>query len=208
MERLERLWNQFSVPLLPNGLGNFLPNLAVTVTIGIVMGAWLSFRLGLPRRATGALWLTCMLLPLAYTLSAARGVGVTGCEIGLAPWESITALFSRETRSNIIMLIPAGAAALLFPTGARRLAALGAALALPPLIEFTQMVARPLGRACQGADVFNNIVGVMVGFCLAAGVWVIWASLMSSQPARVRPPQEVDFDDSTVYTASADESAR
>ena len=204
MERLERLWNQFSVPLLPNGLGNFLPNLAVTVTIGIVMGAWLSVRLGLPRRTAGALWLTCMLLPLAYTLSAARGVGVAGCEVGLAPWASITALFSSETRSNIIMLMPAGAAALLFPTGPRRLAALGAALALPPAIELTQMAARPLGRACQGADVFNNMVGVMLGFCLASGVWVIWASLTTSQPSAIQASPESDFGRSPANAPWAD----
>lgn len=187
MERLDRLWDQFSVPLIADRLVNFVPNLAITVTVGLAIGAWAAPRLGLQHRASGALWLTCLLLPLAYTLSAARGVGVAGCELGLAPWESRTALFSYETRSNVVMLIPAGAAVLLFPSGPRRLAALGTALALPAAIEVTQMVVRPLGRACQMADVFNNVLGVVLGFFVAAGVWVLWVSLESCRPQLPHP---------------------
>lgn len=176
VERLQWLWDQVSIPLLPSRLGNFLPNLAITLIVGMLIGAWAAPRLGLSRRTTGALWLTCVLVPLAYTLSATQGGGVAGCEMGLAPWESRSALLSGETRANIVMLMPAGAAALLFPSGPRRLAALGAALALPAAIEVIQMVVRPLGRACQGADVFNNTLGVLLGFWLAAGVWVLWVA--------------------------------
>jgi len=176
VERVERLWDQFSVPLFPSNLVNFLPNLAVTLILGLLIGAWAAPRLGLSRRATGALWLACLLVPLAYTLSATRSGGIAGCEVGLVPWESRSALLSRETRANIVMLMPAGAAALLFPSGPQRLAALGAALGLPAAIEVTQMVVQPLGRACQGADVFNNTLGVLLGFWLAAGVWVLWSA--------------------------------
>ena len=176
VERVEGLWDQISVPLLPSSLVNFLPNLAITLALGMLIGAWAAPRLGLSRRATGALWLACVLVPLAYTLSATRSGGLGGCEVGLAPWESRSALLAHETRANVVMLMPAGAAALLFPSGPRRLAALGAALALPAAIEVTQMVVRPLGRACQGADVFNNTLGVLLGFWLAAGVWVLWVA--------------------------------
>ena len=183
---MERLWDQFSVPLLPTGLVNFLPNLAITLTLGMLIGAWAAPRLGLSRRATGALWLACILVPLAYTLSASRNVSLAGCQIGLAPWESRSALFAPETRANLLMMMPAGAAALLFPSGPRRLAALGAALAVSPAIEVTQMVVRPLGRACQGADVFNNTLSVLLGFWLAAGVWVLWLALTSGIPQKPR----------------------
>ena len=201
---MERLWDQFSVPLLPGGLVNFLPNLAITLALGMIIGAWAAPRLGLSRRATGALWLACLLVPLAYTLSATRNAGLAGCEVGLAPWESRTALFSTETRANVAMLTPAGAAALLFPSGPRRLAALGAALALSPAIEVTQMVVRPLGRACQGADVFNNTLGVLLGFWLAAGVWVLWTALASGNPgpkhaAGSRPGSVVPAHTATVW---------
>lgn len=191
MESLDRLWAQFSVPFVPARLENFLPNLAITLAIGIVVGAWAAPKLGLSQRAVGALWLSCMLVPLAYTLSSIPGVSDFGCEVGLTPWQSTKALFSMETRANIAMLMPAGAAALLFPPGPRRLAAFGAALAMPATIEVTQMLARHLGRACQGADVFNNTLGVVVGFCLAAGVRAVVDSLprRHSQASQAYPPR-------------------
>lgn len=162
---------------------NFLPNVTVTFAIGFVIGYWVAPRVGLRSRAFGSLWLLSLLVPLAYTLSATRSGGLPGCELGLLPWESRAALFSRETRSNVVMLIPAGSAVLLFPSGSRRLAALGAALALPMAIEVTQMVVRPLGRACQGADLFNNVAGVVLGFWLAAGLWVLWVALVDGKRA-------------------------
>lgn len=186
MESLDRLWAQFSVPFVPTRLENFLPNLAVTLAIAIVVGAWTAPKLGLNRRAVGALWLSCLLAPLAYTLSSIPGVGEFACEVGLTPWQSTKALFSVETRANIAMLMPAGAAALLFPSGPRRLAAFGAALALPATIEVTQMLVSHLGRACQGADVFNNTLGVVVGFCLAAGV----RAVVDSLPKRPSPASQ------------------
>lgn len=182
MESLELLWTQFSVPLVPSHMGNFLPNLALAVAIGLIVGGWAAPRLGLTRRAAGALWLTCLLAPLAYTLSAIPGDGLSGCEVGLIPWQSTKVLLSIETRSNLVLLMPAGAAALLFPSGPRRLAALGAALAMPAAIEITQLLMRHLRRACQGTDVFNNTLGVVLGFCLAAGVWAVWDALSRAHP--------------------------
>jgi hypothetical protein len=173
---VERIWEYLSVPLFPTTLVNFLPNLAFTVCVGLLVGAWASPRLGLNHRAKGALWLACLLVPLAYTLSATRYPETLGCQIGLFPWETRAALLSVDTRANIVMLMPAGAAALLFPSGPRRLAALTTALALPVAIEVTQMVVRPLRRACQGADIFNNSLGVLLGFWLAAGLWTLWVA--------------------------------
>jgi len=177
MDRLAQLWERLAPPLLPAGLPDFVPNLLLTVLIAVVAGALAAPRLGLRHRALGAMWLLCLLAPLAYTLSATRNGGAAGCQLGLAPWESQTALLSAETRNNIALLAPAGAAAFLMPAGARRLAALGAALAMPLLIETTQMIVRPLGRACQVSDIVNNTVGVILGFVLAAGVWAVWDSI-------------------------------
>lgn len=44
------------------------------------------------------------------------------------------------------------------------------ALLLPPAVELTQGVVVALDRACQGGDVFDNLVGLGIG--LIAG-WVI-----------------------------------
>jgi glycopeptide antibiotics resistance protein len=103
--------------------------------------------------------------------------------MGLTPWQFPGALLAPESRANILMLAPAGAAAFLFPPGVRRIAALGAALSLPLAIELTQRVWSHLGRACQVFDVVNNMLGVLVGFWLVAGVVAMWESWQRIGPA-------------------------
>ena len=45
---------------------------------------------------------------------------------------------------------------------------LAVALALPFAIEATQLVVIPLGRACQGADVIDNLTGLVIGLMAGA----------------------------------------
>ena len=47
-----------------------------------------------------------------------------------------------------------------------------AAIALPFAIEAVQFAVTPLGRACQSADVVDNLTGLLVG--LVAGTIVAW----------------------------------
>ena len=181
MDRWVLPWDFWSVPFVPGGMPGFWPNFMATMVIATLVGAALAPRLGLSNRALGAVWLFCLLAPLAYTLTSAH-VTASGCDIGLLPWESRSALFAGETRANILLTVPAGAAALLFPSGHRRLAALGAALSLPIAIELTQLLVGSLGRACQVSDIVNNTIGVLLGFWLAAGVWTLWVGLRGSGP--------------------------
>lgn len=186
MDRLARLWELIVPSLAPQVLPDLVPVLLFILAGSAVAAIVLGDRLGVGVLRAYA-WFVCLLTPMAYTLTAANGPGIVGCEWGVLAWESRAALASAETVSNVLLLVPAGAAAVLFPTGARRLAALGTALTLPFLIEFAQMVTRPLGRACQVSDVVNNTAGVLVGFCLAAGVWAVWVSLRDGR-TRSRPP--------------------
>lgn len=196
MDRLARLWDFLVPSLAPEVLPDLGPVLLFILAGSAVAAIALGDRLGIGVLRS-YVWTVCLLTPLAYTLTAANGPGIVGCELGVLAWESREALASSETVSNVILLMPAGAAAVLFPTGARRLAALGTALALPFLIEFAQMVTRPLGRACQVSDLFNNTAGVLLGFCLAAGMWTVWVSLRTAvrrPAARAVPPQTVTRD--------------
>jgi hypothetical protein len=61
------------------------------------------------------------------------------------------------------------------------IAVIGAAL-LPLTIESIQLVATPLRRACQGADVIDNMLGLALG--LAAGWTCVWISRWLSKQAR------------------------
>lgn len=160
-------------PVVPGGQPDFVGNLLLTLLIAAVVGGALSIplRMSWPRLA---LWLSAVLLPLAYTWTASASRGTPGCTVGDFAWELLGHPHSYEVLYNIELLIPAGAAAFLWPNGPRRGAALVTALAVPPLIEFGQYLFPQLNRACQFGDVFNNELGVIIGWCLAAGAVSVW----------------------------------
>ena len=91
------------------------------------------------------------------------------------------------TSLNVILFVPLGILIALLPRSrATAFAVIGAAL-LPLAIESIQLAARPLGRACQGADVVDNILGLALG--LAVGWTGMWISRRASkQPHRGTSP--------------------
>ena len=186
MEQLQQFLREWSVPLVPRGIANFWLGMFATLTIAFAIGALAWARLGFANRWRAILWTTCLVIPLAYTLTSAKGAGLPNCDLSWTPLLTPGALLNMDTRSNVLLTIPAGAAAMLLPTGAQRLAALGTALAMPVAIELTQLAVRSLGRGCQLDDVVNNQTGVVVGFWLAAGVAVLLQSLRmpASQPPK------------------------
>jgi glycopeptide antibiotics resistance protein len=119
-----------------------------------------------------------------YLLTSARAT----CDLsrlGLAP---ITTYLTLGTTSlNVILFVPLGISIALLPRSpAIAFAVFGAAL-LPLAIESSQLVATPLGRACQGADVIDNMLGLALG--LAAGWTGAWISRrLSKQPHRGTSP--------------------
>lgn len=180
MGGLDRFWDLWGLPVLPYSINEFLPRFAITVGIANLVGMLAARRLSLTR-SRAVLWLVCLLAPLAYTLSPSGFEGGSGCTMGLTPWQFPGAIFALDARSNVLMLVPAGAAAFLLTSGARRLAALGAALCLPLVIELVQLVAPSLGRSCQLFDVVYNLTGVLAGFWLVAGVVVLRDTLRATR---------------------------
>lgn len=181
MGGFDRFWDLWGLPVLPYSLAEFLPRLAVTMVLALLVGRVAAAPMGLsPRRAI--VWMLCMLAPLAYTLSPSGFDGGSGCTLGLTPWQFPAAIFALDSRANVIMLIPVGAAAFLFKEGARRLAALLTALSLPLVIELVQLAAPSLGRSCQFFDVVYNITGVFAGFWLVAGTVALRDAVRDSRP--------------------------
>lgn len=158
------------LPLNPPGLRGFQTNLLVTILIVAVAAPWLS-RWTKVRWWRVALWLLTVAMPLAYTWTVATGAGTPGCHWGQPPWAFVPQANNPEITFNILMLVPAGAAAWLWPDGPRRLAALFCALVTPAVVEFGQYLFPQLHRACQAGDIINNVIGVLVGWSLVAGVW-------------------------------------
>jgi glycopeptide antibiotics resistance protein len=64
---------------------------------------------------------------------------------------------------NILMFIPLGVVMTLAPRSVPKAALLCGALALPFIIEVTQLFVTPLDRACQSADVIDNETGLAIG---------------------------------------------
>jgi len=68
------------------------------------------------------------------------------------------------------------------PRSPCRVPILVAAIILPFVIEGFQLVASPLGRACQSGDVIDNLTGLVLG--LGAG----WAIEWIGRRTREAPP--------------------
>lgn len=156
-------------PLPPQLLG-LVPNLLATLAITVVLALWLAPRLETSRWAV-SVWLAALLVPLAYTWTPAWGFGSETCDWGVWPWNGGQTRFFYEMFTNLVLLAPAGAAAWLWPAGARRLTALSVALAVPAAIETVQRWSPLLSsRACQASDVVFNMMGVWIGFGAVAAV--------------------------------------
>jgi hypothetical protein len=156
----------------------FWPGLVISIVVSVV----LSVPVG---RALRVRWPIAMILLLglgfiaAATLTPSREalrfgtVGSGTCDlsrIGLAP---IADLFPPgDPTFNVLLYIPVGAVIGLFPRSRRKVVLIVAAVALPIVIETIQLFATGLDRACQSADVSDNltglIIGIVLGLCLGA----------------------------------------
>ena len=72
----------------------------------------------------------------------------------------------------MLLLVPLGLTIGLLPASRRKSVILVLALALPFIVEGTQLVAVPVDRACQAGDVFDNLLGLVLG--LATGMSAGW----------------------------------
>lgn len=154
----------------------FLPGLAASIVLGTLVQQALARQLGVPRAVA---WLLVVSLGavVAATLtpgSEASPLAGPGCDlsrIGPAPWRQYLAFGTASL--NVLLFVPLGVALGLLPSSRTRHVALGAAFALPAAIETVQLLVSPLDRACQGADVFDNMLGLAFGVAAgSAGTWV------------------------------------
>lgn len=103
------------------------------------------------------------LTPLHGTLDFAA-IATGTCDlsrIGLAPIDQLTQL--NDTSLNVALFIPLGIAASLVPAFGPRATLILASIALPFGIETIQLLAPILDRACQSADIFDNLTGLLAG---------------------------------------------
>ena len=148
------------------------------------LGRWLAVR-----RSIAWLLLMSVGLILSATLSPLDGGALVApgiasmCDLSRTSLPSLDeVLYGEDIALNILMLVPLGFAIGLAPLSRRKIVVLVAATLLPPTIETVQLFSVGLDRACQGADVIDNLTGLAFG--LAVGGVVAWLV-----PAVRRPPE-------------------
>ena len=150
-----------------------LPGFAISVAVGIAAGGWVGRALGL-RRAVAAALIVSIGLVLAATLTpqwealafGARGSGT--CDLSrmsLAPLHEL--LRFDDTSLNVLLFAPLGVSIAFMPRSRLKVAFLFGAIALPFVIETTQLLLPILDRGCQSSDCIDNLTGLVLG--LAGG---------------------------------------
>jgi glycopeptide antibiotics resistance protein len=151
-----------------------LPGVAISVVVSIAVSGAVGRALGV-RRAVAWVMVLSLGIIMAATLTpqwealAFGARGSSSCDLsrlGLAPLGEL--LEPSEASLNALMFIPLGAMIGLVPRSRRKAAVVIAAIALPFAIETTQLLVPALDRACESADVVDNLTGLAIG--LGGGV--------------------------------------
>lgn len=163
-----------------------VPGIAVTLVVSILasdaMGRWLRMRQSI---SWGLLFSLGVIL--SATLSPLNGSEVVNPEAARTcdfartwPASVSDVLQGNDVAINIVMFLPLGCAIGIAPLSGRKVLVLVAAIALPIAIEGAQLLVAQLGRACQSADVVDNLTGLVIG--------LVGGTVIGLAPAIRRPP--------------------
>ena len=157
----------------------FFPGLVISVVVALILSGGVARRLGTPR-VVAFLLLASLGAVLSATITPSRealllhpAIATGGCDLSRVGPARLAEYVSVGTATlNVALFIPLGVAIGLLPHSRLKLGLVLGAMVLPIAIETIQLVAAPLGRACQSADVFDNLLGVVLG--LGAGLAAGW----------------------------------
>lgn len=156
--------------MIVSGYPGFLPGLVATALVALTAGPRLAAALGVGRALATAVLLSAGAILAATLFPDVLGIGSvpaaarTGwaCDIGRLTPSVRELLELRESAANVALFAPLGSTIVLLPHRWRRWA-IALALPLPFLIELVQMVLPALHRACQSADIADNLTGLILG---------------------------------------------
>ena len=164
-----------------NGPGDYaglIPGLMISVILALVLCGGVAHRLRVGR-VVAALLVVSLGVVLSATVTPSREaiMGMphlsAGCDLSRlwpAPWREYVHV--EDTSLNVLLFIPLGALIGMLPRSPYRWPIVIGAIILPFAIEGFQLVATPLGRACQSGDVVDNLLGLTLGF--GAGLTAMW----------------------------------
>ena len=153
-----------------------LPGMVLSVLICLAAGGRVARWLGVANAVAwvfildlGAI-LTGTLSPKLTALDGAVGSGA--CDLSRIGPPSLADLVKfYDAVPNVLMFIPLGVVIAMMPRSRRKAVVLAGAVALPFAIETVQLLVPRLDRACQSADVADNLIGLAVG--LGAGALMV-----------------------------------
>jgi len=161
----------------------FLPGVAVSAAVSLVLGGAVGRALG-ARRMVGAALIFSLGIILAATLTPLGGeLDLEGSHPGTCDFSRVglppLGLFLgfNDTSLNVLLFVPLGLSIAFLPGSRRTLAVVLAAAALPFVIELAQLVLPVLDRGCESADVVDNMVGLAFGLGLGIAVRLVASGL-------------------------------
>ena len=112
---------------------------------------------------------------VALTLTPARHAGgFNACHLSVPQPISMAEFVPLTERGlNVVLFIPLGLTLGLVPRSRIKAEAVLLAAISPAMVELTQYVFNELGRACEGADIVDNLTGLGTGFLVAGLVTFI-----------------------------------
>jgi hypothetical protein len=161
------MWSPGEIEAAMRGYPGFVPGLVVSIVVGFVLSGRVARALGIGRVLAYALLISALVI-LSATLTPAGEApehAGTWCDlsrVGPAPLGDI--LVISNVSLNVFLFVPLGAVIGLLPRSRCKAGLLVAAIALPFVIEAIQLFAVALDRACQSADVADNLTGLFAGF--------------------------------------------
>jgi hypothetical protein len=156
----------------------FLPGLALSMVLGAVVRLRVARHLEMTELEA---WILLVAVGAVFSATLTPGAdggrsptAMTACDVSrIGPATVGDYLSFGTTGLNVLLFVPLGVAvSRVGRPDTRRFAFLAAAI-LPVAIESTQLFAGALGRACQVADVLDNLIGLGIGAAAgAAGAMV------------------------------------
>lgn len=167
-----------------------VPAVAASFILSLIASGIVGRKLGVPRSLAWALVmslgiiLSATMTPLSEAVAyGARSSG--RCDLSrvfLAPLGDY--LEAGDAGGNVLMFLPLGATIALMPRSRRTAAVLVGAILLPFAIETVQLLAPLLDRACESADVVDNLAGLVLGLAVGA----VARRLLATPHPGDRPP--------------------
>lgn len=187
------MWSPHEIEEATRGYPGFLPGIVVSIVVGLAISGRVARALAVRRILAYALVVSATLI-LSATLTpggqgSRHGTSCDFSRVGPAPVAEI--LVIGEVSLNVFLFVPLGLVLSMVPRSRRKAGLLAAAIALPFVIEAIQLLAVALDRACQSADVTDNLTGLSTGFVVGTLGSAAFRRLRSSacgsddQPRRI-----------------------